>query len=163
MPKHSEGHKSKGTKREKAAKSRGQKTRHGKKMRATQSSRAVVAEYSRKIRNGENVGAMFLAEVLTAPGGGHFRVEDISSKEKILAHVTRALSMKSAGKSDSEAEFSIRVGSHVLVDGNIIRGVVPREKLSAIKEENSSESNSIFTRGSHSGSRRKNRTRKNRH
>lgn len=162
MPAHSEGHKSKGSKREKAAKSRGQKTRHGKKMRATHSSRAAVTEYSRKIRNGENVGAMFVAEVLTAPGGGHFRVEDISSKEKILAHVTRALSMKSAGKRDSEAEFSIQVGSHVLVDGNIIRAVVPREKLSAIKEENSN-SNSLFTRGSHSGSRRKNRTRKNRH
>lgn len=160
MPAHSEGHKSKGSKKEKAAKSRGQKTRQGKKGRATRSSRAIVAEYSQKLKNGKNVGAMFLAEVLTAPGGGHFSVEDMHSKERILAHVTHTLSMKSASHRNSEAEFRIQVGSHVLVDGNIIRAVVPREKLSAIKEgqENSSGKNSLFSHGSQG----KNRTRKNR-
>ena len=159
MPAHSEGHKSKGSKKEKAAKSRGQKTRQGRKGRATRSSRAIVAEYSQKLKNGQNVGAMFLAEVVTAPGGGHFSVEGMHSKERILAHVTPALSMKSASHRNSEAEFRIQVGSHVLVDGNIIRAVVPREKLSAIKEEESSSNkNSLFNH-----SEGKNRTRKNRH
>jgi len=159
MPKHSEGHKSKGSKKEKAAKSRGQKTRQGKRGRATRSSRAIVAEYSQKLKNGKNVGAMFLAEVTSVPGGGRFYVEHMSSKERVLAHVTPALSMKSASYRNSTDEFKIDVGSHVLVDGNIIRAVVPREKLSAIKEEESSSNkNSLFNH-----SEGKNRTRKNRH
>ena len=158
MPTHSEGHKSKGSKKEKAAKSRGQKTRQGKKGRATRSSRAVVSEYTQKLKNGENVGAMFLAKVTSAPGGGHFNVEDMKSKERVMAHVTPALSMRSAKHANSTDEFSIRVGTHVLVDGNIIRAVVPRGRLSALKEENESSGskNSVFSRSSSV-------TRKNRH
>lgn len=163
MPLHSDAHKSKGSKKEKAAKSRGQKTRQGKKGRATRSSRAVVTEYASKIKNGENTGSMFLAKVLTAPGGGHFSVEDISSKERITAHVTPALSMRSAKHANSTDEFSIRVGSHVLVDGNIIKAVVPRERLSAVREEEeeSGHSNNRYTFSNKSQS--KGKTRKNRH
>jgi hypothetical protein len=156
MPLHSEGHKSKGSKKEKAAKSRGQKTRQGRKGRATRSSRAVITEYASKIKNGKNTGSMFLAKVVTAPGGGHFSVEDMSSKEKVMAHVTPALSMRSAKHANSTDEFAVRVGSHVLVDGNIIRAVVPDGRLSAVREENESSGskNSVFSRG---GSTRKNR------
>jgi len=156
MPLHSDAHKSKGSKKEKAAKSRGQKTRQGRKGRATRSSRAIVENYASKIKNGKNTGAMFLAEVTSVSGAGRFHVQDMKSKERVVAHVTPALSMRSAKHQNSTDEFAIRVGSHVLVDGNIIKAVVPDGRLSAVREENESSGskNSVFSRG---GSTRKNR------
>jgi len=171
MPVHSSEHKSKGSKKEKAQKTRGQKTRQGRKGRATRSSRAIVSEYASKLKNGKNTGAMFLAQVVSAPGGGRFHVEDTQSKERVVAHVTPVLSVKSAKYANSSDEFSIRVGSHVLVDGNIIKAVVPRQRLSAIREEEASSIGShsnLYSITSKSSSGEKSpssrgKTRKNRH
>lgn len=160
MPTHSEGaRKSQAHKRESAAESRAHAKKKGRKTRrATESSRTALATYEEKLKKGESVGAMFLAKVTSAPGGGHFHVQDVSSNERVMAHLTPALSMKRAKYGNSGLSFHIAAGSHVLVDGNIIRAVVPRDKLSALKEEQeNSNNNSIFSESS------KNRTRKNRH
>jgi hypothetical protein len=144
--------------RESAAESRAHAKKKGRKTRkAIQASDSAIAKYEEKLEKGESVGAMFLAKVTSAPGGGHFHVEDISSKEKVMAHLTPALSMKRAKYGDSGLSFHIATGSHVLVDGNIIKAVVPARKLSALKEEQeNSNSNSIFSHSS------RGRTRKNR-
>lgn len=159
MPTHSNSHKSKGHKRESAAESRkhakvkGRKTR-----RATESSNLVVSEYAKKLREGKNVGAMFLAVVESAPGGGRFDVKDVKSNEVVKAHLTPALSMRAAKYANSTASIAVRKGSHVLVDGNIIRAVVPHGRLSAVKEESESSGskNSVFSRSS--SATRKNRS-----
>jgi hypothetical protein len=162
MPTHSNSHKSKGHTRESAAQSRKHAKAKGRKTRrATESSQAVVSEYAKKLREGKNVGAMFLAVVESAPGGGRFEVKDVKSNEVVKAHLTPALSMKAAKYANSSASFAVRKGSHVLVDGDIIRAVVPHGRLSAVKEgnESSGSKNSVFSHSSHGGSR----TRKNRH
>ena len=144
MPKHSTGEgvrRQQGTKKNKAAKSRGQKTRQGRRGRATRSSRAIIADYASKVKNGKNTGAMFVAEVTSVSGAGRFHVENMKSKERVLAHVTPALSMRSAKHQNSTDEFAVRVGSRVIVDGNIIRAVVPEGRLSAVLEENSNSNN----------------------
>jgi hypothetical protein len=159
MPTHSNSHKSKGHKGESAAQRAKHAKTRGKKMhRATESSNLVVSEYTRKLREGKNVGAMFLAVVESAPGGGRFEVKDVKSNEVVKAHLTPALSMKAAKYANSSASFAVRKGSHVLVDGDIIRAVIPHGRLSAVKEgnESSGSKNSVFSRG---GSK----TRKNRH
>lgn len=165
MPKHSEGaRKSQAPKRESAAESRAHAKHKSKATRkATQASNSAVSRYEEKLKKGESVGAMFLAEVTSAPGGGRFHVKNLSSKESLVAHLTPALSVKRAKYRDSFLPISVREGSHVLVDGDIIKAVVSGRKLSALKEEEE-DSNSIFSRGSQSsqGSRRRNRTRKNR-
>ena len=145
--------------RESAAESRVHAKKKGKKTRkATESSRMALASYEEKLKKGESVGAMFLAEVTSAPGGGHFHVQDVSSKERVMAHLTPALSMKRAKYSNSGLSFHIATGTHVLVDGNIIRAVVPRNRLSALKEEEeNSNASSIFSHSS------RGRTRRNRH
>lgn len=160
MPKHSEGaRKSQAHKRESAAESRAHAKKKGRKTRrAMESSRAVLASYEEKLQKGEPVGAMFLGEVTSAPGGGHFHVQDLGSKERVMAHLTPALSMKRAKYGNSGLSFHIATGSHVLVDGNIIRAVVPRNKLSALKEEaENSNSNSVFSHSSRSRTRRNRR------
>jgi hypothetical protein len=159
MPKHSEGaRKAQGHKRESAAESRAHAKKKGRKTRrATESSRVALERYEEKLKRGESVGAMFLAEVTSAPGGGHFHVQDVTSKERVMAHLTPALSMKRAKYGNSGVSFHIATGSHVLVDGNIIRAVVPRNKLSALKEEEeNSNTNTIFSHSSR-GSTRRNR------
>jgi hypothetical protein len=159
MPTHSEGsRKSQVHKRESAAESRAHAKKKGRKTRkAMQASNSAITKYEEKLEKGESVGAMFIAKVTSAPGGGHFHVQDISSKEKVMAHLTPALSMKRAKYGDSGLSFHIATGTHVLVDGNIIKAVVPPRKLSALREENESNSNTIFSHGS------RGRTRKNRH
>lgn len=160
MPKHSEGaRKAQAHKRESAAESRSHAKKKGRKTRrATESSQAVISEYSRKLREGKNVGAMFLGVVETAPGGGRFDVKDVKSNHLVKAHLTPALSMKAAKYANSSVSFAVRKGSHVLVDGDIIRAVVPHGRLSAVREgnESSGSKNSVFSRGG-------TRTRKNRH
>lgn len=163
MPKHSEGaRKPQSSRRESAAETRSHAKQKSKATRkATQASNSAVARFEEKLKKGESVGAMFLAEVTSAPGGGRFHVKNLSSKENLVAHLTPALSVKRAKYRDSFLPISVREGSHVLVDGDIIKAVVSERKLSALREEEE-DSNSMFSRGSQSSHGSRGRTRKNR-
>jgi hypothetical protein len=68
MPVHSNSHKSKAHKRESASESRRHAKAKGRRTRrATEASEAVVSSFAKKLKDGKNVGSMFLAVVETAP------------------------------------------------------------------------------------------------
>ena len=116
-------------------------------MKAEKKSHNVAAEFINALKKKENVGEMFLVTVTKANGGGRFVVID-DKKVSHTVHVSPTLFLKVAGKRNVTTKVAVLVGSHVIVNGDIITAVVGDSNAVAIRKLNmpNNSNNNIFSR-----------------
>jgi len=116
----------------------------------------VAATFKHKLKKGLSLGQMFLGKVVSVSGGGRFVVEDLEG-HKHTVRVAKILFHKAAKHRNAVQKTAVHIGSHVLVDGDVIRSVIGAAEAAALRKDlphaNSNSANSLFSHGSRRSSK----------
>jgi len=126
-----------------------------KQKRAENKANSVARTFKKKLREGRSLGQMFLATVTEVHGGARFAVEDLNGK-KHTVRLAKVLVQKAARHRDAVMKTAVHMGSHVIVDDNVIRSILGAAEFADLKKKlKGATPNSLFSHNSVKSSRSK--------
>lgn len=123
--------------------------------RAENKANSVARTFKKKLREGKSQGPLFLATVTEVHGGARFVVEDLEGK-KHTVRLAKVLVQKAAKHRDAVMKTAVHMGSHVIVDDNVIRSILGAAEFADLKKKQKGATpNSLFSHNSVKSTRSK--------